>query len=425
VQGAAFLGRTGDGRNAARREPKGKQALTRGSDMRMLFTVVPSGSHFNALVPLGRALQAAGHDVAFATAASFKTTVEDAGFGCFISGPEWEQIVGDAPPVGAWVQSAPGRLPTVRENVDGIAQLFIGGFGLRMVRPLLDVASHWRPDWLVHGSFEVSASVVGERLGIPHASIQTGGINPADMAGERVVGLLDALRLSVGLAPDPGAEALYRYVHISAMPAAYFGEAAMPRNTCFIRPGIFDRSAGEGLPRWVEGLGERPVVYVTLGTVSNRMSHIFRTIVAALRDEPLDVVVTIGRDQDPSYLGDQPPNIHVERYIPNSLLLPHCDLAVMHGGYTSVLSALLEGVPLVLVPLFADQPGNARACARMGVGQVIDPEMLNPDAVRSFVREGLNEPAYGIAARRVQEELCKRAPIEHAVHRLEELGGAP
>ena len=54
--------------------------------MRILFTTVQLSGHFHPLVPIARAAVAAGHEVAFACAASFVPTVDRAGFRAFPAG---------------------------------------------------------------------------------------------------------------------------------------------------------------------------------------------------------------------------------------------------------------------------------------------------------------------------------------------------
>jgi hypothetical protein len=44
---------------------------------------------------------------------------------------------------------------------------------------------------------------------------------------------------------------------------------------------------------------------------------LFTTIAA---DEPVELVVTVGRTQDPGQCGAQPPHVHIERYIPQRLV---------------------------------------------------------------------------------------------------------
>ena len=57
--------------------------------MRALFTFQPGMGMFRPLVPLARALDDAGHEVAFASAASFRPQVEACGFEMFPAGLDW------------------------------------------------------------------------------------------------------------------------------------------------------------------------------------------------------------------------------------------------------------------------------------------------------------------------------------------------
>jgi MGT family glycosyltransferase len=221
---------------------------------------------------------------------------------------------------------------------------------------------------------------------------------------------------------------LYRYLHLSFVPPSYQDPAVpLPPTAHALRTVVFDRSGDEILPGRVQHLPARPTVYATLGTGFNRNSALFAAILEGLRDEPINLVVTVGRDQDPTRFGDQPSNVVVERYIPQSLLLPHCDLVVSHGGWNTVLAALSHGLPQVLLPIGADQPHNAERCAGLGVGRVIAPEERTPEVIRRTVGEVLGEPGYRERAERIRAEMETLPGPEHAVALLERLAatGSP
>ena len=57
--------------------------------MRALFTTLPAYGAFQPLVPVARALQDAGQEVAFAASATFCRVVEAAGFRCLPAGIDW------------------------------------------------------------------------------------------------------------------------------------------------------------------------------------------------------------------------------------------------------------------------------------------------------------------------------------------------
>ncbi len=58
--------------------------------MRILFTTLLGTGHFHPLVPLARALQQAGHEVAFAAPAASRELAEHSGFRFFAAGGDIE-----------------------------------------------------------------------------------------------------------------------------------------------------------------------------------------------------------------------------------------------------------------------------------------------------------------------------------------------
>ena len=109
-------------------------------------------------------------------------------------------------------------------------------------------------------------------------------------------------------------------------------------------------------------------------------------MLAAAAELPARVLLTVGRDADIDALGPAPPNLRVEAWVPQADVLGHADLVVSHGGSGTTLGALAAGLPLVVVPLFADQPDNARRVAAVGagVGGVAGPGPP-PEPIRSSV----------------------------------------
>jgi len=172
----------------------------------------------------------------------------------------------------------------------------------------------------------------------------------------------------------------------------------------------------------VEELDGAPTVWLSLGTVFNLESgDLFPRVLAGLQDLPINVVVTVGRQLDPGHLGPQPANVHVERYLSQSLLLPQCDLVVSHGGSGSVIGALAYGMPLVVLPMGADQPLNAARAEALGVARVLDAVRASPELVQTAVGEVLANPSYRQAAGRIRDEIAALPGPAHAVTLLERL----
>jgi UDP:flavonoid glycosyltransferase YjiC (YdhE family) len=124
--------------------------------------------------------------------------------------------------------------------------------------------------------------------------------------------------------------------------------------------------------------------------------------------------VTVGPEQNPAQFGPQPGHVQIAQYIPQSRLLPRCALVITHGGFSTVLGALGEGVPMVIVPISADQPLLARRCAALGVARVV---------AREAVRDLLGDPAYRERAGAIRREIAALPGPAHAVGLLERLAG--
>ena len=388
--------------------------------MRVLFTTLPGYGGLHPLVPLARALRAAGHDVAFACARSFCSTVQALGFRCFPAGFDWTFSDRDA--AFAQVREQQARPAEAFVPLNDVFAAFLPP---RMVPDLLEIGRVWSPDVVVRDPLEFGGCVAAEVLGIPHTAcgplfaLWQGAWH--DAPGEIARPDLDAVRRAYGLPPDPDLAMLHRYLYLAFVPPAFVGpELVIPRTVHFLRPTGFDHSGDEVLPAGLARLPARPTVHASLGTVFHRTPGIFTAILEALRDEPVNLILAVGRDQDPAGFGPQPPNVYIERYIPHSLLLPRCDLAITHGGLSSVMASLNHTQPMVLIPLAGgDQRGNAARCAALGLGRVIPPDRRTPEAVRAEVRAVLRDPRYRGNAERFRGEIDTLPGVDRAVELLE------
>ena len=383
--------------------------------MRVLLTAQPGAGHWHPLVPLAQALTAAGHEVACATAPGFCPSVVATGFRCFPVGvDETEAALRER---GERLVGLPGK----EQAAYFWSDVFGGTRAANTLPGLLALGRSWQPDLVVRENMEFAGCIMAERLAIPHAAVQVTAWRPHMQS--LVVAPLNRLRAGIGLPPDPDLEMLHRYLLLDPAPPSYRNPAVpLPPTAHALRPVAFDRADGEEAPAWFEHLpSERPVVYATMGTTYNRTPGVLEAIVAGLRGEPLTLIVTVGRNRDPVDLGEQPPNVRIERYVPQSLLFPRCDLVVTHGGSGTVLSALEQGLPMVIIPIAADQPDNAERCAELGVARVIAPDERTPEAIRDAVRGILANPRYKLHAERLRAEIEALPGPEGAVALLERL----
>jgi N-glycosyltransferase len=158
--------------------------------------------------------------------------------------------------------------------------------------------------------------------------------------------------------------------------------------------------------------------------VFNKTPGALEAIIDGLSEEPVNLVVAIGSDQDASRFGTQPPNVRMAAYLPQPLLLQRCDVFVTHGGFNSVKESLAAGVPMVVVPITADQPYNAERCAAHGVGRVVGAAGRTAEAIREAVRDVLTDPGYCDNARRLQGEMSALPGAAQMVDQLTLLSAA-
>jgi UDP:flavonoid glycosyltransferase YjiC (YdhE family) len=269
---------------------------------------------------------------------------------------------------------------------------------------------------------DFGALVAAEALGIPYATVITIG-SGALLRPELVREPLNALRNEHGLPPDPELTMLRRHLILYPFPPSFRDPAnPLPPNAQAIRTVAAAGAGNEDDLSWLAGLGVRPIVYFTLGTIFNLESgDLFERVLAGLRDLPMDVVVTVGRELDPQVLGPQPSNIHVQSYIPQFRLLPHCELVVSHAGSGSVVGALAHGLPMVLLPIGADQPFNAARCEDLHVGRVLNAVEAAPEDVRLAALAVLADATYKQNAKRLEAEIAALPDPEFGVRLLERL----
>ncbi len=184
----------------------------------------------------------------------------------------------------------------------------------------------------------------------------------------------------------------------------------------------FDVNSDDHLPDWISALPDRPTIYATLGTTFNQSPATFQAILEALSTEDVNAIITVGRSMDPLQFQPLSANIHIERYIPQTLLLPRCAAMLFHGGYNSLHSALWHGLPLVITPLGAgDQYPTGLLCEKLGAGVMIKEQPPQAETIRGAVKAVIEQPTYRARAQQLQHDLKALPTLSEAVIRLEQL----
>ena len=71
---------------------------------------------------------------------------------------------------------------------------------------------------------------------------------------------------------------------------------------------------------------------------------------------------------------------------------PNVKLFISHGGLFGTTEAVYEGVPVLGIPIFADQPGNIETIKANGAGERLDYPEISEEVVYEKVSRLLNDP---------------------------------
>ncbi|MFG2115439.1 nucleotide disphospho-sugar-binding domain-containing protein [Streptomyces sp. NPDC048718] len=381
--------------------------------MRVLSMAAPGSGLFLPTVPLAWALRTAGHEVLVANNGQAAETLVAAGLSAVDVCPG-RDVFGEFMAASRAINmTLPGE-PRPRRGGLGL-------FGEEMAEGLLKVAEEFRPDLVLSTLEQGAGPLVATALGVPYVEQSVrlawaGSDEQATTYRRSIAEYLEPTRAKLGL-DEPAAAAAAIDVRPPSMggrdDAAEWSMRYVPYNESRL------------LPEWALEAPSRPRVCLTLGSVLP-LSGELGELAAFLREcggLDVEVILAMGEDQAAA-LGPVPDNVRVAGWVPLSTLLPTCAAIVHHGGAGTALTALVHGVPQLVVPRLADQPVNAAVIEARGVGLARAPHEATAAAVKDGLLRLLDVPDYQLAAREVQAEIASRPSPAALVARLEKLVGA-
>jgi hypothetical protein len=297
-----------------------------------------------------------------------------------------------------------------------IGDLFAAVDARAALPSLVAAVESWKPDAIVHESCEFAAALAGELTGVPTVRVAIGMAALEVWAAHFAAAPVDAIRAENGLPADPRGERLRGGATLTLTPPALEDPATPGGGARFRDPATKQRTPDRP--------GDRPLVYVSFGSVAGQMGYfpgLYHQALAELAELPVRVLVTTGNAQDPAALGPLPSNVRAERWVQESFVLSHVSAMVSHGGAGSVRMALSAGVPLAVVPLFGDQPYNAHAVARSGAGIALQGAAGLGAAIRAL----LDDDSYRETAEAIAEEVAALPPAGKAIRVIERASRAP
>ncbi|MEI9999784.1 MAG: nucleotide disphospho-sugar-binding domain-containing protein [Verrucomicrobiota bacterium] len=424
-------------------EPGRTSALTR-LPLRLGILSFSAPGHVYPLAALGRALKARGHQVTF-------FQVADLGAQVRASGVEFCPIGAEDFPPGTMRREDDilGRLKGMagmRFSIERVA---------RSSRAILrDAPAAIRArglDALVVDQAEYAGGAVAEHLGLPFVNAIVTlpfNLDPSvpvfcypwvttrngldrlrnqlgnaffEWLGQPVFAVVNRQRRAWGLAPVRKLNEFFSpLAQISQLPAALeLPGRRVPPHFHYTGP-------------WTDGEGRAPVdfpwerldparllVYASMGTLQNGILRAFRMIAEACAGLDLQLVISLGRGQDPAILGELPGDPIVVGYAPQLELVRRASLTISHAGVNTVLESLSEGVPVVVLPVTNDHPGMAARVMTARVGQSIPIGAVTVPRLRQAIDTVLGNPSYCARARYLQAVIAAGGGAGHAAEVIE------
>jgi UDP:flavonoid glycosyltransferase YjiC (YdhE family) len=361
--------------------------------VKALVCCVPQAGHFNPVLPLIRAMTAAGDDVLVAGGAAVQEQAEAAGARFEPAGTSVEEWFGK---LSARTRGMPGDgLPPGRIAHYFLPRLFAEVGADDMIEDVLTAAGRFEPDWIIHDPQAYAGPLIAELLSIRSANHQIGPLVDADV-GQLVTDAVSPLWRSYER-DAPSYAGIFRDVTIGICPPSLAADQAVPA-------GQLLQVQAAPPPAWPPEPQSPPLVYVTFGTLWANID-LLRTVLAALADEPVRVILTTGQ-LDPAEILNVPDNARLARFIPQAELLPQCTAVVHHAGAGTMFGALAHGLPQVTMPQAADNFLNADMLAQASIAPVLRPHEATSEAIRQAVRTVIDNASYRTRAQQVAAEMA-------------------
>ena len=147
---------------------------------------------------------------------------------------------------------------------------------------------------------------------------------------------------------------------------------------------------------------------------------IFRFIAEACNGLDVQLVISLGGRLDPEMLDGLPGQPLVVREAPQLELLKKAEIVITHGGVNTVLETLIEGKPMIVIPIAHDQPAVAARLAWLNVAEVLSAESLSAKQISSALVNLLSNPSYRDTARDLQARIRSARGLERAAEVIEE-----
>ncbi len=379
---------------------------------RILFTTTAGTGHFNPMVPFAKELQSQGHTVKIAAPESFRTEIEKAGFELL----SFNDVAKDDPRVGAVF--AKGHNTPFEEMQTLVGKVI---FGLTNTEAALQkmplIIKEYNPELIISETAEFSGSILAIHHKIPFIRFSVGLSIADQMLVKHCVEGTEPLLDSYNISKDQLFNFLTESDYLTYFPESLEDltySAPKGKTIRLIHESIENGKAGKDHDK-----NQRPFIYVTFGTVASQIGfypRIIQQLVDGLKELPVDAIITVGNKADPKEIQDIPENFEVLQWKDQDEIFNKADIVISHVGSGTMLGSLAFGLPLIAIPLFADQFMNAERLNAINAAIKLEPDDKLSQTIKDAVEEVLNDKKDN---KKIAEEMAKQhTSLKEAIEQL-------
>lgn len=402
--------------------------------MRIVFASLPIYSHLVPVVaPVAAAAQRAGHEVVIATSATMADQIAALGLPHLPlpNVPSWTQLGADrelAQRFGVEFLIDFGPFPRdPHRSVRNMIQLYTGRVARKFAEDLTVAADSWGGDVVVRESTALGAYLAAERLRLPHAVLDIAPFAPVRSAP--VIDALNRHTLAWGLPRITHPAQMSGVLRAAILPEAWYPPSLRDSRTRYYRHDLTLENEGSELDPRLAGLSDdRPLILASLGSNAQQLlpddRPVLDMLIKALAGINCTGVVPLGKRRSPdTWAGQRADNVQLTSFVQQRKLLSACDVFISHGGFSGIRETLTAGVPVVVIPLFAEQPANADRIAQLGAGLQLDIGQTSADSLTAACEEILGDRSFAYRAKGFHRKALGLPGLDRFVQDLEVLVG--
>ncbi|MEV5537058.1 nucleotide disphospho-sugar-binding domain-containing protein [Saccharopolyspora shandongensis] len=343
--------------------------------MRVLFSTTPQHGHLLPLLPLARAFQKRGDDVAVLTSGTLQSVLEPEGLHLLSAGPTAAELMAE-------VSARTGVDAAHNPTPEAVGEFFAGARIDLTADGALAAANNFRPDLVVREVCDYVGPLVAAAHAVPMASLAFGPALPTPfVAAFEATAQPRFAERGLSLPAD-------MCLLDTCPPSLQADDWQRPAGWQPLRP---EPHRAPGTPAPAPVASERKRVLVSFGTYFNA-PEVISPLLTELTTSDIDLVVTLGLLASPAQFNVDHSRISFVPFTPLAELLQGVDAILTHGGAGTTLAALAKGIPLVVIPQGADQFIQAERVAATGAGIALEPGEATPQATAAAVSKVLTDP---------------------------------